>query len=140
MVALELLLVIGVPVAPDSQNSGGCFVEGNHVGQRHVSVVIVAVLVVFDHQVDVHLKQLVPVIGLGAEAQLLRDLLLDLVEGVGRLANIGVTVEPVTLQLLQLVRGLPHHMGDTSSDFQAGRAIGNNDVIRRDVHRNLATE
>ena len=81
-----------------------------------------------------HFQQLIAVVGRGSEAHLLSDSLLDVIERIDRLRQVYITVKARRLELFKLVRGLPHHMGDTSSDFQTGRAIRYHDIFCREIH------
>ena len=141
VVALLFALIFWVPVASDRQDGLRSLIEGHHIGNRDFTFgFLFGVLVVREHEIDVHLQQLVPVIGLSPEPHLLRDGLLDLIEGIRRLRHVDITVEPRDLQLVKLVRGLAHDMGDAPSDFQAGRAIGYNHILSGEVHRSLTAQ
>ena len=134
-----MCLIIWLPVTTNGQHVAGPFLNSHDVrqGDACLVTVLILVLVSLEVKVHVHLKQLKAVVRGGAEAHLLGNLLLNLVERVLRCAQVNVAVEPRHLQLAQLVLGLAHHVGNPWSRLQVTRAVWHYDVFSRDKVRHL---
>ena len=130
MLTLGVVLIIWFPVAADSQYLVGALLNSDHVRQRDASDLTVLLVLVAGHVIfDVHLEDLVAVVGSGPKAQLLGNLLLDFVQRVGRLTQLDVTVEASHLKTAHVVLGLAHHVGYPLSRLQVRRAIRHNEVF-----------
>ena len=123
----------------------GALLDGNNIGQRnatHLGFFVprfrVFLVVLGQVEVNVHLKNLEAVVRGGTEAHVLCDLLLHLIKVTPtRLAKVYITVEPTGLQFDNLVLGLPHNVSYTFRSVEVRSPVGDNQVFRRDVQRNL---
>ena len=140
MVALALELIVGLPVAPDGKDLVRALLKRNDIGEGNTLVVIIPELVVLDDEIDLHLQQLVAVVGRGTEAEALRNLLLNLVECAVRLSKLHVTVEAITLKLFKLIGRLAHHVGHTLSSLKVRGSVGHHNVVSGHEHRHLTAQ
>ena len=133
MLALLFALVAFFPVPPNSQHVLGSALDGDHVRKGD------AVLVFKSRQVivNVNLKELETVIISKRVALLFGLLFLNVGEDMYRIAKVDVTVEASHLQLLDLVRRLPHHMGDALGVIDIRRPIRHNNIFSRQEDSNL---
>ena len=108
-------VIVWPPVATDGKDFSRALLYRHHVRQRQAggfSCFLVNMLKAFQVQVDVHLKQLVPVIRCSSEAQFLSDGLLNLIHRIDWRTQVNVTVEASQLEAAHLVLGFAHHMGN----------------------------
>ena len=139
VLALELELVVFVPVAAHRQDGVGATDHGDHVRQRNLRLVF-AQRVALEVQVHVGLIQRETVVVQVAEAGLFVLGLVDLADGFVRVTDLHVTVEASFLQLDDLVLGLAHDVCQAVASLDVGRAVGQEDVFGRNKNRHLAVK
>ena len=142
VLTLGLELVVLQPVAAYGQHLHRAFFNRHYIRQCNTRrlVVLVLVLIPFQIKVNVHLKQLIPVVHCGGQASLFVFLLLNLVHRTHGVAKVDVAVEARNLELSQLILGLTHAVGNPLCIFKVLRAVGHDDVLGRDEHRRLAVK
>ena len=141
VIALLLQLVVRVPVAPDSQDGLRRFLDGDHVGDSNLVLrLVLGILVIWEHEVNVHLQQFVAVVTRRAEAHFLRDGLLNLIEAIDRVIHLDFAVEAFCLQLLEFIRRFTHHVSDALCRLKVGRAVRHHHILGGDIHSRLAAK
>ena len=92
VLALDVKLIVLIPIAADGQNLTGGLLNSHHVRQRNTRGLTLLVLVLKPSQVqvDVHLKESEPVVLQGSHALLLGLLLLDVVQLHRRLTEVHI--------------------------------------------------
>ena len=114
MLALGFVIIVFQPVAVNCQDIPGSSVNGHHIGQGNAGrlPVFIHILKPFNVQVCVDLKDLVAVVIGSFIALLFGFLLLNVRHYVDGIAQVYIPVKPADLELLDLILGLTHHMGD----------------------------
>ena len=131
MLALVVVFVVLLPVTADGQTLHAAFFDRNDVRQGNTSgfAVVICVLEAFEVQVDVDFQQFVAIIGRGAEAHLLGDLFLYVIERIVGFAQLNISVETRHLQFAHVVFGFTHHMGHAFGCFDVRCAVWHHDIV-----------
>ena len=135
VLALELLLVVRVPVAADRKDIVGPLFDSDDVRQCDAIVILERIAV--NDPIYVDLVDLVAVVVGQAVALLLGFLLLHIRMDVDGVAQVDVAVEPFNLQLPQVVLGLAHDVRHALSVEDARRPVRHDDLFGGDEHRHL---
>ena len=136
VLALELELVVFLPVTANGQHLRRGAVYRDDVGPGNAVLVLMPGHVV----VDMNLKELVALVVCKGIPLVLGLVLLDVGGGAQRGAEVHVAIKPAYLQLTNLILRLAHHVGDTLRGHGTRRAIGDDDVFGWAEDRRLAPQ
>ena len=143
VLALQLQVVVLLPVPIDRQDHSGRTFDCHDVGQGNASrlAVLTHILIAGQIKINVDFQQHVPVVGV--DLLFTRQLVLgalNLVPVRDGLRQINVTIEAHDLKLPNLVRMLPHDVRVAVGCLKIGGPIGSDKVLGRDVDRGRATK
>ena len=134
MLPLESAVVFLIPITSDGKDLCGSLVDGDDIGQRDPIFILLQI------PIYVQLKDLIPLIIIKGIPLLFGLFLLNVREDPGRLSKLRIPVEPIHLQLADLIFGLAHYVGYTLCHINTCCPIRDDDVFCRDVNCNLSAQ
>jgi len=115
VLTLEVEFISFIPVSPNSKNLTCTLLDGNDVGQGNTCdfAILVGVFVAFQIDVHMHFQNAVAIILNGRHALFFGLLLLDVIQVIGWVTQLDITVKPSFFELGHLVLGFAHYMCNT---------------------------